>query len=152
MRAPAADEDDRHCDRLLARLPGAQADVVVKALNLEGIPCLLECQGIRRLCLPDREPGEPLAVTLPVSIYVQVERMQEAQDILDSSSADVIGEQWAEEPQAAEVEETVEAEAAPAHEETRSPDLPALHSEGTTWRVIAIIAVGLFLLLMWFSR
>jgi hypothetical protein len=146
--ANVAAGDEYRCDRLLARLPGAQADVAAKALNLEGVTCLLECEGIRRLCPPDRESDEPLAVTLPVAIYVRGECEREAREILDSLPADVIGNQWAEEAQADDADEEVEAESELSREGTPPADLPAVRSESTTWRVIAIIAVGLFVLLM----
>ncbi len=153
-QATVTGEDEYHYNRLLARLPGAQADVVAKVLNLAGIPCLLECEDIRRLCLPDydHDHGEPLAVTLPVSIYVDAECEREAKDLLDSMWTDVIGDQWREEPQVEDAEEGVETEAQLDRVQTESSNLPELRTESTTWRAIAIIAAGLFVLLMLLNR
>ena len=157
-QASGAGEDEYRCDRVLARLPGAQADVVAKLLNREGIPCLLECEDIRRFYLPDDDSnsGEPLAVTLPVSIYVRAEREREAKDLLDSMENDVIGDQWREEPQAEDMEEDVQEDVEAEAQLDRVPSeptrLPELRTESTTWRVIAVIAAGLFLLLMLFNR
>ena len=82
-------------DRFLAQVPGTQADCTAKALTLEGITCLLECHGLRRLCGPDNEAEEPFAVTLPVSIYVPYAQLGEAQEILHSiEQDDLIGDQW----------------------------------------------------------
>ena len=82
-------------DTKLIDLPGLRADFAVRALTLEGIVCGLECQGIRKIRLPDGAPEEPFAVTLPVSIYVPSDKLSEAQNILRSlESDDVIGAQW----------------------------------------------------------
>src|SRR5690242_21700231 len=56
--------------RLLAEIPGLQADHAVRALLLEGIACRVECQGVGKTYEPDQPPAEPFAITLPVSIYV----------------------------------------------------------------------------------
>ena len=57
-------------DTLLMQRPGLEAEEIARVLSLEGIPCLLECQGMRRLRHASQEPAEPLAISLPVSIFV----------------------------------------------------------------------------------
>jgi hypothetical protein len=83
-------------DTLLVTLPGMQAEFAAKALTVEGLTCLLECDGLKRLRYPNQEPPEPLAVTWPVSIYVARTQRDQAREILASTErTDVIGDQWA---------------------------------------------------------
>jgi hypothetical protein len=98
--APASTPDTKLID-----LPGLRADFAVRALTMEGVVCGLECQGIRKIRLPDGPPEEPFAVTLPVSIYVPSDKLAEAQIILRSlESDDLIGAQWESVPEGEESE------------------------------------------------
>lgn len=84
-------------DTLLATLPGETAEVLARLLTSEGIPCLLECRGIRRIRRPGELPAEPIAVTLPVEVSVPTAVLAQARDLLESLGEDVIGDQWASE-------------------------------------------------------
>jgi len=138
-------------DMKLAELPGLQADFAVRALTLEGIVCGVECQGIRKIHLPDSPPHEPLAVTLPVSIYVASDKLSEAQSILRSlEPSDVIGAQW----EAAEEETESDTEDAPSSriredwaptEDLEPPPFAEAGSprgESTTGRLLLFLAVA----------
>jgi hypothetical protein len=132
-------------DRLLVQLPGLQAEFAAQALNLEGLTCALECQGIRQVRPPGREPGEPFAVTLPVSIYVAGSELQAARDVLRSFAGDdLIGEQWSGDDDTPPISpRSVAGDAAPvpppeAAESVPPPRLPTA-MEGTTLRFLLFL-------------
>lgn len=96
--APTADPappSDRPLGRLLARLPGKQADQVVRLLLMENIPCRVLCEGQQKTYAVGQPPSEPFAVSLPVEIFVAAESFETAQEILSTfEHDDLIGEQW----------------------------------------------------------
>lgn len=142
--SPAANPDTK-----LVELPGLQADFAVRSLTMEGIVCGLECQGIRKVRLPDDPPGEPLAVTLPVSIFVPSDRLADAQSILKSLEPDdLIGAQWEAAPEPEAEDEDLPAcdipEPVPMEEREETP-LPMADSprgEGTTMRLLLFLVIG----------
>ena len=141
-------------DRLLIRVPGLQAEFAAQALNLEGIPCRLECEGLEQLRRPGDEPGDPFAVTLPVEIYVPASAVATAREVLQSLGRDdLIGEQWdGGDPAPDETVNVVEAETpspAVAPGALDSPPMPSgQRMEGTGLRLILIlVAAGLVALL-----
>ena len=96
--APVA-SSDAPLDRLLAELPGLQADQMVRALLIEEITCRVECQGVAKVYRPGHPPSEPFAVTLPVVVYVGDAQYDSAQEIVQSlAQEDVIGDQWSATP------------------------------------------------------
>ncbi len=140
--------------RVLATLPGEQAEQLAKLLTMEGMACLLECEGLQRLRLPDEPVQEPIAVTLPVALSVPPSRFDDAQAMLASlDQDDAIGSQWTDVEQAEDIEpaddDTDEpAEDLQAQERTEIP-LIAAEPESTTWRFILVLllAAGLVLAL-----
>lgn len=134
--------------RVLTTLPGAQAEHVAKLLTMEGIVCLLECDGLQRLRLPNDPVPEPIAVTLPVTLSVPPSRFSDAQAILASlDQDDAIGEQWA----GGDALATLTPDEAP--EEIAATPQIAISSpqaESTTWRFILVLllAAGLVFVLM----
>jgi|SRR5215468_2086067 len=167
--APAADESTR-LDRLAAELPGLQADHAVRALLLEEIPCRIECQGIQKSYLPGRPPDSPLAMTLPVKIYVAAAQLEPAQEVITSLAEhdDLIGEQWSEiEPDDdADDKHDNDLDDEPAHESLEggasappsqddigivaAEQEPA--AESTTFRTIMFIVLAGIVLLFLFGR
>jgi len=144
-------------DRLLARLAGAQADLAVRALLLEGIDCRVECAGIVKTYAAGAPPAEPFAVTLPVTVYVGESQHDTAQEILASlSSEDVIGDQWSAAELEAEPASAEEGDAgdAPAGDQPASdepiPDAPV--AEGTSLRTVLLIVIAAIVLLFLFGR
>ncbi len=147
--------DAGSADRLIADLPGRQADHVVRLLLLDGIPCRVVCQGIEKRYLPGQPPAEPFAMTLPVQIFVAEAQRETAEDIVGSfEHEDVIGEQWDSEPAPpAEIERAEEAEsyeALPMADDAPIPEPP--QPTGTSLRAILIIAVIGLALLFFFAR
>jgi hypothetical protein len=156
-RGPRVDEPTASAlpDRLLAKLPGAEADQVVRTLLREGIACGVSCDGIERVYAPDKPPMEPFAVSLPVSLFVNAAQYEQAQEILAScEQEDVIGDQW----ESAPPDEASEMVIAPAEEVVADPDpLPTDDGtatgepvpESTTLRTaILIVLIGIFLYFM----
>jgi len=139
-------------DHMLAELPGQQADQIIRLLLLEGIPCRVVCQGIEKRYLPGQPPAEPLAMTLPVAIFVPNEQREAAEDIVGSlEHEDVIGEQWDSEPATApesERDEDAESyEALPMVDDAPIPAAP--QPTGTSVRTLLIIAaIGLVLIFL----
>jgi hypothetical protein len=167
-RAAAAANPAGELDRLIAELPGRQADHVVRSLLLEGIACRVECQGVVKVYQAEQRPSEPFAVTLPVTIHVAAAQLENAQEVLESlQQEDVIGEQWSEVPPEDEAsgdhdDEYEQAEAGDGErlaagtateaepDDAAAPAPPA--AESTTLRtIVLIVAVGLVLLLI-FAR
>jgi len=97
---PAADtegEAPEPPDTLVATLPGEDAELVAKAMTMERITSLLECEGSQELRGPHEPPKPALARRRPVSIYVAHSRVDEARAIIESmTGTDLIGEQWRE--------------------------------------------------------
>jgi len=147
-------------DRLLAELPGLQADHAVRALLLEGVACGVECRGVRKVYVPGEPPAEPFAVTLPVTVYVSDAQYETAQDIVASfQTDDMIGDQWtdgeAEPDEAALIE--VEPTGMPVDEnqhvlagEALADDEPT--PESTSLRTVVVIVVVAVVLLFLFGR
>jgi hypothetical protein len=144
--------------RLLAEIPGLQADHAVRALLLEGITCRVECQGVGKTYAPDQPPAEPFAVTLPVSIYVTDAQFDAADEVLNSfEPGDVIGDQWS----AAETEAEPLAEAESSLEpvadrEPLQPSEPLTDAEpapeSTSLRTVVLIVLVAVVLLFLFGR
>jgi hypothetical protein len=142
-------------DRLLVRLPGLQAEFAAQALNLEGIPCTLECEGLRQVRRPGEGPGDPFAVTLPVSVYVPGSAFGTAREVLQSLAADdLIGEQWSGDDPMADVGPS--AENAPSFAEPirpldldPAPEIPSSGMEGTGLRLLLVLAAATALALLY---
>lgn len=148
------------CDALLTRLPGLQADRIVRALLLEQIPCAVECDGLRKTYAPGEPPREPFAVTLPVAVYVRAEDLDTAHEVSASlDGEDLIGEQWAD---GAPAEAHHEPEASPGEPRDdgaplEAPDAPpapltaAPLQPERSWTLpvvlVAVLVLGLLLLL-----
>lgn len=82
-------------DTLVATLAGEDAERVARALTLENITSLLDCEGIQQLRGPHEPPKPAIARRKPVAIYVAHTRVDEAREIVDSlTGADLIGDQW----------------------------------------------------------
>lgn len=82
-------------DTLVATLPGEDAERIARALTLERITSLLDCEGTRELRGPNEPPKPAIARRKPVSIYVGHARAGEAREIIESLvGVDLIGEQW----------------------------------------------------------
>ena len=156
-RGPRVDEPTASAlpDRLLAKLPGAEADQIVRTLLREGIACGVSCDGIERVYAPDKPPMEPFAVSLPVSLFVTAAQYEQAQEILAScQQEDVIGDQWesatadeeSEMVMAPDEEIVADAEPLPADDGTATGEpVP----ESTTLRTaILIVLIGVFLYFM----
>jgi hypothetical protein len=154
-------------DRLLVQLPGLQAHHMARALLREGIRCRAECAGGAKLYLPDQPPVEPLAVTLPVSLYVDDDHYDAAQEILEAPlDEDTIGDQWAESEIEATAEEGDDDESialpmapspppAGAAETVLGDDPPdddAPAAESTTLRTVVLIVLAAIVLLFVFGR
>ena len=157
-------------DRLLAELPGAQAHEVVQALLMEKLACRVECRGIHKAYQPDQPaPDMPFAGSLPVRIYVAVEHLDAASEIVQSiSQGDLIGEQWSEAPHPDAVEIDAEYEALPVAGVPAEPaaaelEAAATHQPGdfsvgvpeaqsTSLRTIIIVVVVVIALLYFFGR
>ena len=145
-------------DTLLMTVPGLQAEHAAKALTMEGLTCLLECDGLKRLRQPGDEAPEPLAVTWPVRLYVHFTDLTEAKRILDSIAApDVIGQQWSD-ADAGQRGKDIRRQgremptASVDRADRANPYLSAPRAEGTTLRFVFLLAVALFLLLLFRSR
>lgn len=94
-------------DTLLAEIPGEQAELIAKALALEGIPSLLVCDGVEQLRGPHEPPKPPIARKKTVEIYVPHTRMDDASEIADSmTNVDLIGDQWLDHAPEGSVEQT----------------------------------------------
>jgi hypothetical protein len=151
--APAAPAT--HLDRLLLRLPGAQADQAVRALLLEGIACRVECGSLGKTYTADRPPEEPFAVNLPVAVYVDAAHEDAAHEVVTSlEDDDLIGEQWSD---ADEPDPGREANAEVAAEDGTSADSDAavegaIEPEGTSLRTAVLIVVIIVVLLFLFGR
>lgn len=82
-------------DTLILSIPGEQAELVAKALAVEGIPSLLACDGIEQLRGPHEPPKAPLARRKAVDIYVPESQVDIAREIAESMlDSDLIGDQW----------------------------------------------------------
>jgi hypothetical protein len=82
-------------DTLVATLPGEDAERIARALTLEHISSLLDCEGTQELRGPSEPPKPAIARRKPVSIYVAHTRVDEAREIIESLvGVDLIGEQW----------------------------------------------------------
>jgi len=134
-------------DVLLATMPGLQADLIASALTMEGITCLLKCEGIRQLRHPERESPGALAATLPVDVYVAAADLEKAREVVESvERGEIIGDQW----QPTEAAEGSAGQAAgqemseparPAPGEFAEPFAP--RAEGTTLRLVLLVAVAI---------
>jgi hypothetical protein len=144
--------------RLLAEIPGLQADHAVRALLLEGIACRVECQGVGKTYEPDQPPAEPFAVTLPVSIYVSDAQFDAAHEVLNSfEPGDVIGDQWSNsEAEAAPLAEAESSLEPVADREPLQPSEPLTDAEpaaeSTSLRTVVLIVVVAIVLLFLFGR
>lgn len=164
-RAAAAANPATELDRLVAELPGRQADHVVRSLLLEGIACRVECQGVVKVYQAEQRPSEPFAVTLPVTIHVAAAQLENAQEVLESlQQEDVIGEQWSEVPseddasgtrddeyEQAEAERLAASAAAEAEPDDAAVPAPPAAESTTLRTIVLIVVVGLVLLLI-FAR
>jgi hypothetical protein len=139
-------------------MPGLAAHDAARVLALEGIACLLECEGIQQLRLPGDPGGEPLAVTLTVSIYVAEGTETPAREIIESlQRGDVVGEQWDAEgmDRVDAARQAAEAELTEVHEVIAEPLGPPDHAlaprtEGTTLRLL-IVLVAVAVLIAWLT-
>lgn len=142
-------------DRLLAQLPGGQADLVVRALLLESIPCAIACQGIAKAYWPGHPPSGPLAVTLPVDLYVEAAQLEAAREILAHIGRDdVIGEQWT---TAGMAEADDAASSTPVQADytalaTGADDTPPVEPESRSLRSTVLVVLIVLALLFFFSR
>lgn len=146
-------------DRLLAQMPGMEADHAVRALLLEEIRCRVECQGIDKVYTPGRPPDQPFAVTLPVTVYVDEAQHDAAQEILASlQEGDVIGEQWSDAPVDAdhevvdEEDQQVEVAAEDADQPADEPVDDAPAPQSTTLRTVVLLVIVGIVLLFVFGR
>ncbi|MBI1818121.1 MAG: hypothetical protein HYR72_24335 [Deltaproteobacteria bacterium] len=130
-------------DTLLTTLPGVRADLVVRALVMEGIACLLECEGQTKLCGPTDVSQGPFAVTLPVAIYVSGSRMEEAVAVVQSlDRADLVGVEWSEgDPVGLSAEFEGEAERDAANDDESQLQYAGPLAEDTTHRLIVLLAI-----------
>ena len=89
-------------DTVIGEFPGSRAEFIAQALTMEGIHSRLECEKLVQNRGPSIDPTGPIAVTLPVRILVAAAEQERAQEILESLAAeDLVGEAWAEAPDAA---------------------------------------------------
>jgi hypothetical protein len=161
---PARAMPGSEMDRLLGRWPGLQADHAVRALLAEGVACRVECGGSVKVYQPGKEPTEPFAVTLPVSVYVAGPQLENARELLLSlEQDDVIGDQWSEVPEEAESADDdaaddhdaaidaapPQAQLAEAVEDSPPPEAPVAQSTSLRTAVLLVVAgaVVLYLLL-----
>jgi hypothetical protein len=166
--APGA-RADVPLDRVLAEVPGLQADQIVRALLLEEIACRVQCQGVVKVYRPGQPPSEAFAITLPVTVYVDDATYESAQEIVHSlAQEDVIGDQWSAAPPEgeanileadAEQEPPAEPSAASKFEYDHFAD--AADSEGglsepiaesTSLRTVVLIVLAGVVLLFLFAR
>jgi hypothetical protein len=141
-------------DRLLARLPGKQADQAVRALLLENIACRVLCEGLEKTYTPERPPAEPFAVSLPVEVYVAAQQHDAAQDVLTSlEQEDLIGEQWSDvegEPHALEPPVAAGASADEPGEDQYADAAP--EPQGTSLVTAVLVVAVVLALLFLFGR
>jgi len=132
---------------LLATMPGLQADLTASALTMEGITCLLECEGIRQLRQPERESPGALAATLPVDVYVAAGDLEKAREVVESvERGEIIGDQWqpteaGEENRGQPAGQGMTEPARPGPAEFAEPFAP--HAEGTTLRLLVLVAAAI---------
>lgn len=160
----AAAGDPVAADHLLVELPGQEAHLLVRTLLIEGIPCRVRCQGIEKRYAPGETPQEPLAVTLPVSVFVPAGQREAAEDLLAvTEHEDVIGEQWDAEPASAleHGHEPVPSNTEPPADAYDYEPLPVLspgadadplQPQGTSWRLVAMAVAIAVVLLYVFTR
>ena len=147
-------------DRLLAELPGLDADLTARALLRENISCRVECQGAEKVYTPDRPPEQPFAVSLPVTLYVSETQLEAAQDILASlQHEDVIGEQWSEgeseEAGDRDTDDEVDVPVRLHDDDATEPDPESSGEpapESTSFRTIILIVLAVVVLLFVFGR
>jgi hypothetical protein len=139
-------------DQLLAELPGAEADQVVRTLLREDVTCAVTCNGIERVYTPDKPPVEPFAVSLPVTLFVSAAQLEQAREVLAScQQEDVIGDQWEHATEDGEGELVLATSEAPPADLDPLPvdDDPATGEpvpESTALRTaILIVLIGIFL-------
>jgi hypothetical protein len=153
--APRAAGRDSAPHFLLVQRPGLQAHHLVKALLLEDIPCLLECDGLRKTVLSGEDLAEPFAVTLPVSVYVAHHRAAEARQILASlEREDVIGDQWRESDSVETVSPVLEAvqDDARSTRPASAADHEPTRGEATSLRFAVLLAAAALVLYFFFTR
>lgn len=157
---PALGGTGPQLDRLLAELPGAQADQAVRALLLEDIGCRVECEGVAKVYEAGQRAAEAFAVTLPVSVYVSGAQYDSAQEILSSlQQEDLIGDQWAAAPVEAEAEASVvdDPGSDPTDDAAPAPDDPEMAdgepvAESTSMRTVVLLVAAGIVLLFLFGR
>lgn len=139
-------------DTLVATLPGEDAEQVARALALEQITSLLDCDGTQELRGPFEPPKPALARRKPVSIYVASQHVDDANAVIESlMHEDPIGEQWRGADGATPVEPDLEDEIAVESEfsatvaEPAGMEMPRAEGAGYTW--IALLALGAVLAL-----
>jgi hypothetical protein len=135
-------------DAFLLTAAGAQAEIFATALNMEGVTCLLECQGIRQWRRPSQKSGTALASTLPVSLYVARADQERAREVVTSlSSEDLVGEQWAEDP-SLQGDRFTDTEGGPERCEQAALARPALSNEAAprpesaAGRMLGVVALA----------
>lgn len=148
----AAGVDARTIDTLVGELPGEDAEYLAEALKLEGIHSRLVCGGLSRLRGPGQQATGPLALNLPVQVFVAGVEVERAQEILESiGHEDLVGDAWAEGLADHPAEDDAE-ERGQTGAESIGPPLE-MRAEGTSSRVVLVLllaaAVGLLFL---FSR
>jgi hypothetical protein len=139
-------------------MPGLQADMIATALTMEGITCLLECQGLRQLRRAEEPSPGLLAGTFLVAIYVAADQIEKAQGVVESvTRGQLIKEQWVADRDtgvgkrraafdAADERENVEAVAIGL--ETGAPETPAPRAENTTLRLLGLLALAATILVV----
>lgn len=145
-------------DALLATLPGLQADRLVRMLLLEEVPCAIECDGVHKVYTAP--PAQPYAVTLPVSVYVQRDDLDTAQEIAATLEADdLIGDQWSDGAPAEEHREPVPSGTtppddreplAPAEDAPAAPPLTATPIQPERSPLLAVVIVVAIVAAAWF--
>ena len=139
-------------DTLFATLPGQQADYVAQALTEAGIASRLDCDGIQQFNGPGQPHGGPLAVTLPVSVFVPGSQLTAVTEVVRSITRDgeimnpaTIGLETVDlEALAMAGEPVVDTPPPPP------PDLSPPQAEGLglrLWLLLLLAAVALFLML-----
>ena len=160
---PAVKPSFAAIDTFFDELPGERAEFAASVLKLEGIHCRLECEGLVQYRGPDAQPQPPIAVTLPVRIYVAATDVERVREIVASTQEeDLIGESWnevpaeenlAEESRAEEVASETEPEAAGRVEAPEAENELAgeVRAESNTTLIVVFI-VALIALLFMFRR
>lgn len=139
-------------DTLVATLPGEDAEQVARALALEQITSLLDCDGTQELRGPFEPPKPALARRKPVSIYVAAQHVDDAHAVIESlMHEDPIGEQWrgahAGTSAVPDLDDEIAAESEFSVAVAEPAGMEVPHAEGVGYTWIVLIALGAILAL-----